>query len=72
VEGERIERVFNIAAKNTGITYEQMVANSNARSALGRMVKPEEIGDLAVFLASDKSAAITGQTINIDAGANFN
>ena len=72
VEGERIERVFNIAAKSMGVPYEQIVANSNARSALGRMVKPEEVGALAVFLASEKSSAITGQTINIDAGANFN
>ena len=71
VEGERIERVLDIAAKNMGITYEQMVANSNARAALGRMVKPEEVGALAVFLASEKSSAITGQTINIDAGTNF-
>ena len=72
VEGERIERVFNIAAKNMGISYEQVVANSNARSALGRMVKPEEVADLVVFLASEQSSAITGQTINIDAGVNFN
>jgi NAD(P)-dependent dehydrogenase (short-subunit alcohol dehydrogenase family) len=72
VEGERIERVFKISAKNAGVTYEQVVASSNARSALGRMVKPEEVGALAVFLASDNASAITGQTINIDAGANFN
>ena len=31
-----------------------------------------EVADLAVFQASDKSSAITGQTINIDAGSNFN
>jgi NAD(P)-dependent dehydrogenase (short-subunit alcohol dehydrogenase family) len=72
VAGDRIERVFRIAAKNTGTTYEQVVANSNARSALGRMVKPEEVAALSVFLASEQSSAITGQTINIDAGANFN
>jgi NAD(P)-dependent dehydrogenase (short-subunit alcohol dehydrogenase family) len=72
VEGERIERVFNIAAKNMRVTYKQVVANSNARSALGRMVKPEEVAALAVFLASEQSSAITGQTINIDAGTNFN
>ena len=72
VEGERIERVFNTAAKDLGITYEQIVASSNARSALGRMVKSEEVANLAVFLASDKSSGITGQTINIDAGTHFN
>ncbi len=31
-----------------------------------------KIADLAVFLASDKSSGIMGQTINIDAGSNFN
>jgi len=72
VEGERIKKVFSISAKNMGVTYEQVVAYSNARSALGRMVKPEEVGALAVFLASEQSSAITGQTINIDAGANYN
>jgi NAD(P)-dependent dehydrogenase (short-subunit alcohol dehydrogenase family) len=72
VEGERIERVLGTAAKNAGVTYKRVVANSNARSALGRMDRPEEVGALADFLASEQSSAITGQTINIDAGANFN
>ena len=71
VEGERIERVFRVAAKNLGTTYEQVVANSNARSALGRMVRPEEVAAVAVFLASEASSAITGQTINCDAGTHL-
>ena len=72
VEGKRIERVFDIAAKNQGVIRDEIIAASNARSALGRMVKPEEVAELAVFLASDKSSAITGQTISIDCGSNFN
>lgn len=71
VEGKRIERIFDIAAKNQGVTREQIIASSNARSALGRMVKPEEVANLATFLASDQSSAITGQTINIDCGSSF-
>lgn len=71
IEGKRIERLFDIAAKNQGITSEEIIAASNTHSALGRMTKPEEVADLAVFLASDKSSAITGQTINIDCGSNF-
>jgi glucose 1-dehydrogenase len=35
---------------------------------LGRWGKPEEIGDLAVFLASDKAGYITGSTHFIDGG----
>ena len=39
-------------------------------SAFGRMAYPEEIADLAVFLASDKSNRIAGQPIYINGGLN--
>ena len=35
---------------------------------LGRLGKPEEVGKLVVFLASDDSSFITGETIRIDGG----
>ena len=68
VEGERIEWAMRQVSQKQGISYEQAVANEVARTALGRMVKPEEVADLAVFLASEKSAGMTGQTINCSAG----
>lgn len=39
-----------------------------AEIPLGRWGKPEEIGDLAVYLASDKAGYITGSTHFIDGG----
>ncbi len=39
-----------------------------SRSALGRMALPEDIGNMAVFLISDASSAITGQTIEVSGG----
>jgi len=68
VEGERIEWAMRKVSQAQGISYEQAVANEVARTALGKMIKPEEVGYLAVFLASEKSAGITGQTINCSAG----
>jgi len=68
VEGERIERVLRHNSQVSGRSYEEVLAMLNGRTALGRMVKPEEIAALAVFLVSDKSSGITGQTINCDAG----
>jgi NAD(P)-dependent dehydrogenase (short-subunit alcohol dehydrogenase family) len=39
---------------------------------LGRPQTADDIGHMAVFLASDKASEITGQAINVDGGACFN
>lgn len=39
-----------------------------ARQPMGRLGTPEEIAALVVYLASDESAFVTGQAINIDGG----
>lgn len=41
----------------------------NARQPLGRMGRPEEIAELAVYLASDLSGFMTGSQLVIDGGA---
>ena len=41
------------------------------RSALNRLVYPEDIADTAIFLASDLSKAITGQIITVDCGVSL-
>jgi NAD(P)-dependent dehydrogenase (short-subunit alcohol dehydrogenase family) len=38
------------------------------RIPLGRMGQPEEIAAIAVFLASDKSSFMTGQTLHANGG----
>jgi len=72
VEGDRLERVLREKSKVLGITFEEIMQSTKARSALGRMVKPEEVAALAVFLASEQSSSITGQTINCCAGTFMN
>jgi enoyl-[acyl-carrier-protein] reductase (NADH) len=38
------------------------------KTALKRVLDPDEFGPVAVLLASDQGAAITGQVIGVDAG----
>ncbi len=40
-----------------------------ANIPIGRMVEPEDIADLVLFLVSDRAGAITGQTIAVEGGA---
>ena len=48
--------------------FETAKKNFIARQPMGRLGTPEEIAALAVYLASDDSAFVTGQAINIDGG----
>ena len=45
-------------------------AMAKMKTMLGRAGKPQEIVDLVLYLVSDKSAFITGETIMIDGGRN--
>ena len=49
-------------------SIEDVLADWGAGHPLGRIAKSSEIGDLAVFLVSNESAFITGQSIVIDGG----
>ena len=48
--------------------YQAFVEHSKTTHPLGRIGEPEEVAELIVFLATDKSSWITGTTISIDGG----
>jgi 3-oxoacyl-[acyl-carrier protein] reductase len=56
------------AQPREGLTEEQ-IADIVGGFPLGRLVRPEEIADTAVFLAGEESRQITGQTIHVNGGA---
>ena len=55
-------------ASASGATPEEVVASVSAGAPTGRFTTPEEVADLAVFLASSRSGNTTGSDVRIDGG----
>ena len=51
-----------------GARYEEFVDAVTRETPLGRLARPKDIADVAVFLASDAARFITGQVIRVDGG----
>ena len=68
VAGPRIDEVIRQQAAARGITEEQARAAFTGASPLGRLVEAGEVAAACAFLASDGSAAVTGEDLNVAAG----
>lgn len=60
--------VDGFIAKNYPGQEDEMFEKLSATQPIGRMGKPEEVANLAVFLCSDEAAFITGTDYPIDGG----
>ena len=47
---------------------EELIKRRSKRIPIGRMQRPEELGEVIVFLASSKASAVTGVTVPVDGG----
>ena len=52
--------------------YEQIRGRFLSQAAMNRMATEEEVARVALFLALDTSAGMTGQTMNVDCGSIMN
>jgi NAD(P)-dependent dehydrogenase (short-subunit alcohol dehydrogenase family) len=69
VAGELVDRyIARLAGEGQG-TVEELRARMGADAALKRMIQPEEIAAVSLFLASDAASSITGQNINATCGS---
>jgi 3-oxoacyl-[acyl-carrier protein] reductase len=69
VETDRVITLFNAHAKAQGKTPEQVREESITKSGTRRIGQPEDVAELAVFLASAKARHIQGTAISVDGGA---
>jgi NAD(P)-dependent dehydrogenase (short-subunit alcohol dehydrogenase family) len=70
-ETEMHEKVGRELQRIVGLAPEDRVKSAVESALLKRVLRPEDVADAALFLASPDSASITGQTINVDAGMYF-
>lgn len=56
-------------AKSLGMTWEQFQEVLASRTHPKRVMKLEEVGNAAAFLASDRASGLTGTTVNLTMGS---
>ncbi len=62
------ERVMQQLTEREGITEAEAAARMDASIPLKRSNTPDDIANMAAFLASDEAMNITGQSFNVDGG----
>ena len=61
-----LARRMQVSAELSGVSVEEMEKTMNP---MQRLLEPEEVASLAVFLASESGKSITGQSYNISGGS---
>lgn len=65
---ERLQEALNLEAGQQGIAPDEVLARGQSKVPLGRYAKPEEIADVALFLASERASYVTGAIVPMDGG----
>jgi NAD(P)-dependent dehydrogenase (short-subunit alcohol dehydrogenase family) len=65
----RVQEQLAVEAKMTGLGEAELLQRMQARIPLGRLATPEEVAQVALFLASDHASYVTGAIVPMDGGA---
>lgn len=65
VKGPRIDKVIAARAEQIGVTFEEMRDQYLAKVSLRRMVTPEDIAAMCLFLSSPGGANVSGQALSV-------
>ncbi len=65
---DRMMHIFETRSQETGAGVEDLLQAHSATIPVGRLGRPEELGDLVAFLSSEKNSYTTGSTILVDGG----
>ena len=65
---DRMMHIFETRSQDTVANVEDLLQAHSSTIPLGRLGRPEELGDLVTFLSSEKNSYTTGATILVDGG----
>ena len=65
VQGPRMEGVIRARAEQVGVSYDEMEAQYLESVSLRRMVTPDDVANMAVFLISPLGANVSGQSLGV-------
>ena len=65
---DRMMHIFETRSADTGANVEDLLQAQSSAIPVGRLGRPEELGDLVAFLSSEKNSYTTGATILVDGG----
>jgi NAD(P)-dependent dehydrogenase (short-subunit alcohol dehydrogenase family) len=65
VEGDRINRVISAKSKALGVSFDEFKEQLLSKVSLRRMVSPQDIANMALFLATDAGHNISGQALSV-------
>lgn len=68
--GERLRDALKLEAQNRGVSEEELLRQGQARVPLGRYANDDDIAQVALFLASERAAYVTGAVVPMDGGLN--
>ncbi|WP_082682865.1 SDR family NAD(P)-dependent oxidoreductase [Mycobacterium sp. GA-1285] len=68
VEGQLVDNYLARRAAADGVSPDEVRRRLVASTKMGRLIRPEEVADVSVWLASDAASAITGQDIKVTGG----
>ena len=65
---DRLASLYEAQAQEHGRSPQEVKKEATRAIPMGRLGKPEEVGDLITFLASERASYITGASITLDGG----
>ena len=69
--GDMLEGYYHRRAGELGITYDEVYQGFADQMALRRIALDTEVAAAIIFLASDMASAITGQSLDVNAGLSY-